>query len=61
VKRRFRAALALAGLTQTEWARRQRITQSHLSQVLDGKRISVSLAKKIDAFIARRLATQRAA
>lgn len=49
-KARFRAALALAGLTQKEWAEREGVTASHLSRVLAGERDSGTLNNKIDAF-----------
>lgn len=49
-KARFRAALALAGLTAEEWAERNGITPGHLSQVLAGKRESRALTEKIDEF-----------
>ena len=49
-KARFRAALALAGLTAEQWAEQNDVTPSHLSHVLTGKRESRSLTDKIDAF-----------
>jgi len=49
-KARFRAALALAGLTAKQWAEQQDITPSHLSQVLSGKHESRTLIEKVDAF-----------
>lgn len=52
-KARFRAALALTGLTAAEWAVRNGITAGHLSQVLAGKRESRSLEEKVDAFADR--------
>jgi hypothetical protein len=54
-KSRFRAALALAGLTATEWAEANDVTQAHLSQVLDGKRESRSLMEKVEAFTEKHL------
>jgi hypothetical protein len=54
-KARFRAALALAGLTARQWADREGITAGHLSQVLDGKRESAALCGKVDAFTAKYL------
>jgi hypothetical protein len=50
-KRRFLAALALAGLTREGWATQQGITATHLYMVLRGERESASLNGKIDAFI----------
>lgn len=49
-KARFRAALALAGLTQEQWADREGITASHLSRVLAGERDSGRLMEKVSAF-----------
>lgn len=60
-KRRFFAALSLAGLTQNEWAERQGITDTHVYHVLSGKRESASLIAKIDAFIAEQLEAASAA
>lgn len=53
-KARFMAALRIAGLTQTEWARENGVTQGHLSQVLSGRE-SRKLTEKIDAFAAKQL------
>lgn len=49
-KSRFRAALALAGLTAAAWAEQNGVTAGHLSQVLAGKHTSRALNEKIDAF-----------
>ncbi len=49
-KARFRAALALAGLTAEQWADQQGITAGHLSMVLTGKRESRALMEKIEQF-----------
>lgn len=54
-RKAFRAALALADTTQTEWARSQGITPEHVSQVLAGKRESRRLIEKVDEFIASQL------
>lgn len=51
-KRRFMAALRLAGLTQTTWGKANGVTQGHLSQVLSGRR-SKRLEALIDAFSAQ--------
>lgn len=49
-KARFRAALALAEMLAKDWAEQNDVSESHLSQVLDGKRISKKLSDKVDAF-----------
>lgn len=49
-KARFRAALALAGITAEEWAEQHGVTPGHLSRVLTGKRDSKGLLDKIDQF-----------
>lgn len=49
-KARFRAALALTGLTAEQWATDNGVTPSHLSQVLAGKRESRVLVEKVDEF-----------
>lgn len=49
-KRRFLAALALAGLTQEMWCEREGITTTHLYLVLAGKRESQRLIEKIEAY-----------
>lgn len=54
------AALRIAGLTQTEWARQNGVTQGHLSQVLSGRE-SRKLTEKIDAFAAKQLERTTAA
>lgn len=52
-KSRFKAALALTGLTQKEWAEGQAgISRGYLNMVLNGKMESDTLTQKIDAFIA---------
>ena len=60
-KRRFLAALDLAGLTQGEWAAREGISANHLYLVLHGKRESRSLIERIDAFADEQLASANAA
>jgi hypothetical protein len=55
-KARFRAALALAGMTAEEWAEQQDVTPGHLSQVLAGKRESQTLIEKIEAFTKKHVA-----
>lgn len=59
-KKLFRAALALTGMTATQWATEQGITLAHLSQVLDEKRESGRLTEKIDAFIDKKLISNSA-
>lgn len=54
-KARFRAALALEGLTMEQWAENNGVTAGHLSQVLAGKRLSDSLIEKVEAFTAKHL------
>lgn len=49
-KTRFRKALVDAGMSQAAWARATGVSPAHLSQVLAGKRVSVVLVEKIDAF-----------
>lgn len=60
-KARFRAALGLARVpSAAAWARENDVTPGHLSQVLDGKRESLKLVARIDAFIAKHLPEQAA-
>lgn len=56
-RKRFRAALALAGLDAQDFADQKDVdvTPSHLSLVLHGKRESPPLIAKVDAFIAKHL------
>lgn len=49
--RRWRAALAHAGMKQAEWARQFDWTDSHVSQVVAGKRESEHVMVKVLAFI----------
>ncbi len=48
------AALRIARMTQTQWAKLHGVTQGHLSQVLSGRE-SRKLAEKIDAFAEKKL------
>lgn len=52
-KTRFKAALAFAKMTQTEWAELHGITPEHLNAVISETqtRESKALEEKIDAFI----------
>lgn len=52
-KARFRAALALTGMTQEEWAIEAGVTAGHLTHVLAGRRESRVLIEKIEAFTKR--------
>ena len=49
----FRAALAIAGITGTQWAEEQGVTRQHVWQVLAGVRESKTLTEAVDAFIAK--------
>lgn len=55
LRKRFRAALSLAGMTQGDFAVQADVTQGHLSQVLSGFRESGTLTEKIEAFIGQHL------
>ncbi len=56
VRTAIRAALADAGMTQAELARRIRMSQKHVSQVLTGKAgLSLGMADKMLAAIGSRL------
>jgi transcriptional regulator with XRE-family HTH domain len=60
-KQRFRAALALAGLTAAEWAEKEVVSKEHLSRVLNGKQAgSMVLLAKIDEFTNKQLARRMA-
>lgn len=50
-KRKFRAALALKGLTAAEFAAMNGFTAQHLSYVLSGKRTSAPVLELVDRFI----------
>jgi hypothetical protein len=52
-KARFRAALALTGKTQEQWAAEAGVTAGHLTHVLAGRRESKVLLDKIEAFTKR--------
>jgi len=54
-KRRFLVALRVAGTTMEAWALKERLTQSHVSNVLAGRRSNPEIARKIDAFIKKHL------
>lgn len=60
-KRNFAAALALAGMSQMEFAERNGIDASHLSKALNGHRpLTGGTARKVDAFIAKHLKAEAA-
>lgn len=59
-KKLFRAALGIAGLTQQQWAEKQGVTDGHLSNLLAGRRESITLTDKVDAFIDERLISKNA-
>lgn len=52
-KARFKAALALSGTTQADWAKERDVTPEHLNAVISEvqPRESKALEEKIDAFI----------
>lgn len=50
-KRKFKAALALAGLTAQQWAEKEGVTRQHLNSTLNDESESKPLTEKIDAFI----------
>jgi hypothetical protein len=56
-KRRFRAALALDGLTMNRWADKNGITGSYVSAVLAGRMESLRLLALIDEYTEKTLAT----
>jgi hypothetical protein len=51
-KRKFKAALALTGLTAQQWAEQESVTRQHLNATLRDPGESKPLTEKIDAFIA---------
>lgn len=51
-KARFKAALALAGINQRDWAKTAGITRQHLNDTLNDKTVSAPLTQKVDDFIA---------
>ena len=56
----FKAALAITGTTLKEWAEANGITSGHLLHVLAGRKESMVLAAKIDAYIAKHMGRQQA-
>lgn len=54
-KARFRAALAMAGLTASAWASQEKVTESYLSMILNGQRTNPDVEQKIAAFTERHL------
>ena len=59
-KQLFRAALAIADLTASQWAEREKLTPEHLSLVLNGKRESAALNERIDTFVREHLSKHTA-
>lgn len=60
-RKQFRAALALAGKTQSDFAATLGITPAHLSLVVRGERESQRVATAVDGFIAKHLPMQESA
>jgi hypothetical protein len=60
IRKRFRAALGLAGITQGGWAIANGVTSGHVSQVLSGIRASAKLTNKIETFITQHLPLKKA-
>lgn len=54
-KRKFKAALAWAGITQGQWAAQQGVTPSYVSHILTGFMESKTLTDKIDEFTAKQI------
>lgn len=50
-KAKFNAALALVGMTKTEWADSAGVTRQHVNALLREERESSKLDEKIDTFI----------
>lgn len=59
-KARFRAALALAGITAKEWAEQYGCSENHLYLFLAGRRDSAPLTEKMEAFIDKYLSAHAA-
>lgn len=51
LKRKFAIAIASAGIKQADWARRNKITEAALSQLLSGKMKSKRISALVDKFI----------
>jgi hypothetical protein len=49
--RRWKVALANAGLKQAEWSARYDWTENHVGQVVAGKRVSVHVMQRVMPFI----------
>lgn len=54
-KARFRAALALAGMTAKEWCEQEGYSENHVYLYFAGRRDSMTLTRKMDAFIEQHL------
>lgn len=59
-KARFRAALALAGMTVSEWCEKEGYSRPHLHLYFAGRRDSQRLTDKIEAFIDEHLPVRAA-
>jgi len=59
-KARFRAALALAGMTVSEWCEKEGYSRPHLHLYLVGRRDSQRLTEKVEAFIEQHLPSHAA-
>lgn len=51
LRKAFKVALAVAGISQREWARRNNIATSYVVNILAGRLASRPLVQKINAFI----------
>lgn len=54
LKQRWRTASADAGPSESAWSERERVTKSHLAQLIKGDRQSARLTEKVLAFIGER-------
>jgi hypothetical protein len=57
LKKKFLIALASAGLTQAEWARRNHVSKPCLSKLLSGKMTSRRLTTAINRFVKKEFRT----
>lgn len=55
LKKKFRIALANAGMTQAAWAKQYKISGPCLSKLLSGKMTSRPLTVKVNRFIQKQL------
>lgn len=54
-KRKFKAALAWAGLTQKQWAAQQDYSSSYISHILSGFLENEAMTARIDEFTAKQI------